>query len=663
MIGNYLVASGQTYMTPGGIWASTDGKVFTQIEAGVAVGGSGIVTSNGVGYFAAVNSSNQTVGLYDTDGTALGTGQIGSGLDPVALATVAGRGVVVVDHNADGTASVMLATGPSGTALSTIADASLNAFASDRGISTARSAGGRAFFTGIDSGGYYGVWATDGTVSGTVEIYRQGPSDAMVRTPSLIGSVGDRMLIDTGYGIMASDGTAQGTVSLFFGSPSGAAFTGDKAFFLNEYDQPAAIVVTDGTTGGTRTLAIAGLATPLGDLTAIGNQIVFVGTDTSGRTAFFITDGTDAGSNELSLPAGVTLDPNTLPAIAPLPDTPTPPGGQTVTLGAGDQTYSASAGDTVLAGSGHDTITALQGSVLVVASRGSLAFIGGSGPSTVAGGQGAETIFGGTGGGNFGGGAAGGNVLVSQGASGANTTLTDGGAGDQLFGANAGNHVLIAAAGRETVLAGSGHTTIDGGATAGCVIFTGAGTTDYFGGAAGGDTVVAGSGATTATAQHGDAIFGGAGSLAVTGSTAGADSIVGGSGSLSVDGQGANMLVVAGSGTNTIATGNGAALIFAGSGSSTITGGQGSLQIMVGRGSGVINEGAGTCVYDVIKGEAGGTSVIDGFKTTHDEIRLFGYQPSGLTTTLSAGNTLLSLSDGTRIELLGVTNPVHAIVA
>ena len=333
-----------------------------------------------------------------------------------------------------------------------------------------------------------------------------------------------------------------------------------------------------------------------------------------------------------------------------------------VTLGGGAQNYIASAGVTVQAGSGSDTITAAIGSVSVIGSTGSLTFMGGAGSNTVSGGTGSATITGGTSGGTYAGGSAGLNQLISNGASGANTTLTGGGAGDQIFGSRSGNDVLAAGAGRESLLGGGGSTMITGGTTASSVIFTGSGGTTVSGGAAGGDTIVGGSGGLVVNARNGDAIFGNTGTLAVKGSTQGADSIVGGSGTLAVTGQGANMLVVAGAARSVIQTGNGAALVFGGAGSTSVTGGTGSLEVVLGAGSATVNEGTGGAVYDVVKGAAGGTNVLAGFKPSTDKIKLYGYQPADAHLTSSSGGTLLSLSDGTKIQLVGVSNVGSSII-
>ncbi len=48
--------------------------------------------------------------------------------------------------------------------------------------------------------------------------------------------------------------------------------------------------------------------------------MVFAGLDTLGKQALFSSDGTVAGSHELSLPGGLIIEPNSLPVIGALPE-------------------------------------------------------------------------------------------------------------------------------------------------------------------------------------------------------------------------------------------------------------------------------------------------------------------------------------------------------
>ena len=137
---------------------------------------------------------------------------------------------------------------------------------------------------------------------------------------------------------------------------------------------------------------------------------------------------------------------------------------------------------------------------------------------------------------------------------------------------------------------------------------------------------------------------------------------IGGSGMLAVAGHGGNMLVVGSPGSSTIAIGNGASLIFAETGNMTLTGGSGSMQVVVGIGNATITEGSGPTSYDVVSGAAGGVDIVPGFKLGTDTINLFGYQPSQISILSGGGNSIVQLSDGTKIELLGVPHPNTSII-
>ena len=321
-----------------------------------------------------------------------------------------------------------------------------------------------------------------------------------------------------------------------------------------------------------------------------------------------------------------------------LPDTPT--------------VYAAHNGDTVYAGAGAATVTAGSGTVDMYGGSGPLWFIGGSAASEVTGSSGGERVIGGSGGGSFGGGSTGGNVLV---AGGSRTTLTGGGDGDRLFGSASGQDVMTAAHGRESLIGGGGSTTMTGGTTAGAVIFT-SGNTTVTGGSAGGDTVVGGAG-NLVMHMHDSAVFGGSGATLVTGGTSGADSIIGGSGGLTVIGEGSNMVVAGGSGASSINTGSGANLIFTGAGTMSLEEGAGAGTVVLGAGHAQISQSVGAILYEVVNGAAGGVDAISGYRPGTDRIALFGYGAETASVQIIGANSVLALSDGTRITLLGVVAP------
>ena len=655
VLGDAVLTSGSTGLASYGLYASPDGVNFSEIETGA--GARDITVSGSLGYFAGISESpvgsgTISAGLWCTDGTAAGTQQItvpGQSLDVVDIVSL-GRGKVVF-FNQDQSGAIALWT-TDGTSAGTV-PISNDILGSNLGtVAGGATAGGKAYFVADAADGVASLWATDGTSAGTVKLLGGEPGSPH-RAPSIFGSWNGKLLASSGYGLYVSDGTTGGTVELGGGNPDDAIEIGDKIFLASTDPTGAATLwASDGTFTGTVQVQVPGLQAITGSLNAVGNDVVFEGTDESGKQALFESDGTQAGSHELSLPTGIVLDSATV--IAPLPTS-------VVTLGGGNQTYEAPPDTVVRAGAGADTVVATSGQVTVTGSSGQLVFIGGSASSSVSGGAGSTTLFGGAGGGAFIGGSAGHNVLVSEGAAGTNTSLTGAAAGDQLFGSAQGNDLLAAGPGRESVLGGGGNTTIDGGAAAD-VIFAGSGPTTVNGAAPGGDTVVGSAGALTVTAQHGEAVFGGAGALDVTASTQGADSIIGGKGAINVAGRGANMLVVDSTSVSNISTGNGAALIFTSAGSSTITGGTGSLQAVLGAGNTAIYQGGGASTYDVVQGAAGGTDVLRGFNPARDRIDLFGYSQSQVSIATAGGSSVVSLADGTKIQVIGVGDLGQSLV-
>jgi len=72
--------------------------------------------------------------------------------------------------------------------------------------------------------------------------------------------------------------------------------------------------ITDGTSGGTSELTVAG-AFPSGglfsgiepDFTVLGSKVLFAAEDTSGHETLWVTDGTSAGTSELNIPGAYSL--------------------------------------------------------------------------------------------------------------------------------------------------------------------------------------------------------------------------------------------------------------------------------------------------------------------------------------------------------------------
>jgi ELWxxDGT repeat protein len=177
-------------------------------------------------------------------------------------------------------------------------------------------AAGRVFFwTGTD------LWVTDGRRAGTHSVYHlDGASFLSQSRPRLVVAVGGRFLfpaVDPTYGeeIFVTDGTPGSAelLSELVGAP-GSSFPqsfvglGEKAVFSAASDpqQGPALWVTDGTPGGT--VAIAGTRPRSCDssgrlchpLVVVGAQVFFVQTDDLSFPQLWRTDGTPAGTIQLT---------------------------------------------------------------------------------------------------------------------------------------------------------------------------------------------------------------------------------------------------------------------------------------------------------------------------------------------------------------------------
>ncbi len=288
------------------------------------------------------------------------------------------------------------------------------------------------------------------------------------------------------------------------------------------------------------------------------------------------------------------------------------------------------AGGTLVAqGSGGATLVAAQAGSVLFGGAGSTTLVGGDGDDTLVGGAGAQTIYTGAGR-NLVGLGGGSSVVLAQGQ---DTIIADGGtalvqtAGAATVFGGSGALTFLGGAGQSVVVAGSGSATVFGGTGGGLLA----------GGRAGGNVLIAGQGATT--------LFGG------------------GSGdTLYAVGPTADTLIAAATGNATLvgAGSTGANAYYAGGGANLIGGGSGSETFFAGRGQATMIGGAGGDTFSFNNGLAGGAVTITDFNQAEgDRLAVVGYAggaAAALATAQSAGgSTTLSLTDGTRITLQGVT--------
>ncbi len=300
-------------------------------------------------YFLAYDKANKP-DLWVTDGTTteavggvsdLGVADAGPGLGPNNLAIFGqqmifngtdslvganGNGLWLTDGTAGGTSEV---GGANNGVTSSITNASPNGLSPQ----TIVAFGGKALFFGVDAADFTGLWVSDGTTGGTLELggLENGGivGKATNLSPSNFGAFNNSVLFD-GYdangfhGLWISDGTSGGTTELG-GLDNQAIFDSSNSNFQATdfitldarelFDAPSAsgdsaLWITDGTAQGTKEIGGVNNAGIIGandtDLGAglsgaikFGNRIFFGGSDNDGGVGLWATDGTAAGTTEI----------------------------------------------------------------------------------------------------------------------------------------------------------------------------------------------------------------------------------------------------------------------------------------------------------------------------------------------------------------------------
>ncbi len=326
------------------------------------------------------------------------------------------------------------------------------------------------------------------------------------------------------------------------------------------------------------------------------------------------------------------------------------------------------------------------GDVQLIANAGDDTLVAGASGDTLAGGPGNDTFF-------TGAGSSGNRIFLGGGqntvaAAGAATVVQStgndvvfGGTGTVAFGGQAGSSLLFVAngSGPDTVVAGAGNVTAFAGASSGTEIVGGSGHTTFVGGS-GPSSFVGGSGTSFVWGGSGGGLIqGGTGSGIYVGAAHSNTQIVAGEGSSQIyvgDGnsvflQGGANDTVAASGGNVTLVGAGSSgnnLFVLGSGNDQLNEGSGANTTFVGSGHASIAGGLGPDLYEVVHGLAGGVDMISNFKIGTDLVQLSGYGAGEVQNDLAhasvgGGSTLLTLSDGTKLNFLGVTNlTAHSFV-
>ncbi len=184
-----------------------------------------------------------------------------------------------------------------------------------------------AVFEAKDATGLVQLWSTDGTTPGTHALAVANASTATGLRPNSFARFGDRALFQGTdaagrTGVWITDGTPSGTRELLSNAagrpgfpttlfPDTVTVVGGRAFFVSgdaTGQRSTALWVTDGTAAGTAevsgsALVLADGDTVGGDFAALGAALVFRGRNAAGQTGLWITDGTAGGTREIA-PAG-----------------------------------------------------------------------------------------------------------------------------------------------------------------------------------------------------------------------------------------------------------------------------------------------------------------------------------------------------------------------
>ena len=271
-------------------------------------------------------AGSATGGLGPSSLTVFGQQMIFAGAD--ALNTGTSNGLWLTDGTAGGTTEVGGVSPGAG-------NPSPFTFGNPTGLSPNGfvTFGSKAIFFGTDSANFTGLWVTDGTVGGTEELggleNGQIVGKGASLSPENLAAFNNSVLFDafdsSGFdGLWITDGTTGGTVEIGGSKNQGVFDSGLTSFVANDFitlgnielfnapnkEGDDALWITDGTQGGTVEIGgvnNAGVAgadnTNLGDGLAqsvrFGDRIFFSGSDNDSANGLWTTDGTANGTIEV----------------------------------------------------------------------------------------------------------------------------------------------------------------------------------------------------------------------------------------------------------------------------------------------------------------------------------------------------------------------------
>jgi ELWxxDGT repeat protein len=179
-------------------------------------------------------------------------------------------------------------------------------------------------FNGVDSAITNALWVTNGTVAGTHEITGIAGTSANGLNPEDMTVFKNEVLLAgtdaaNQLGLWVTDGTAAGTHELsgisgayaggIFAThfpPSFTIFNGEVLFEGTDANGQVGLWVTNGTVAGTHELTDIKGANTSGaglnpeSLTTLKGEVLFRGVDANGEVGLWVTNGTSAGTHEIT---------------------------------------------------------------------------------------------------------------------------------------------------------------------------------------------------------------------------------------------------------------------------------------------------------------------------------------------------------------------------
>ena len=282
---------------------------------------------NGEVLFSGLDANNSN-GLWITDGTAAGTSEVitvggsGSGLFPSDLTPLNNK-VLFNGTDANLLEELWITDGTTaGTSELTSVQSTIDNVNYGLDPSDFTSFGSGLLFDGLDANGDGSLWVTDGTSAGTSEL-TASHSFLSANAPTDITDLGNGLAIFVGEAsdgrtLWVTDGTAAGTSELqpagekigasgdfVFGDP--VRFGNEVVFAGQDVSNKIGLWISDGTNAGTSELSTPGasssgvLSTYETNFFVVGSEVLFEGIDAAQHVGLWVTDGTNAGTSELSI--------------------------------------------------------------------------------------------------------------------------------------------------------------------------------------------------------------------------------------------------------------------------------------------------------------------------------------------------------------------------